>query len=284
MNRAGARAIAIGLVAAALAAGPAQAAEPTATEILAQNVAARGGLEAWRKIETMVWVGQIDSARAPVPDMRFVLEQKRPNKTRLEIHALGQGSMRVFDGTHGWKARPGRGQADIQPYSPQETRFAQAGHGFDGPLIDAALRGLPVALVSLDELGGRKAYHLKVHPVKGPEEDVWVDAQTHLDVRHDRVAEGPAGEKRRVTVTYGDYRAVEGLQIPFLIESGADSGTPDKMKLETVLLNPPLDDTVFANPGNPRRHDLARSGPHPSPATPPPSATAASAGPGMAGP
>ncbi len=237
-----------GLLAGTLALGRRSAAEPSAADVLARNVAARGGLDAWRKVETMVWVGHLESARAAVPDMRFVLEQKRPDKTRLEIHADGARSVRVFDGARGWKLRAGRGGSDVQPYTPQEARYAQAGHVISGPLIDAAARGVPVTLESLDEVGGRKAYHLKVRRAKAGDEDVWVDAETSLEVRYDRMADEATGAPRRVSMTFGDYRKVEGLEVPFLVETGAGSAAPDKMKIDTVVLNAPLDDATFENP------------------------------------
>jgi hypothetical protein len=247
MKRMASAAIAVGLAAGTLAAGPASAAEPSAAEVVAKNVAARGGLDAWRKVETMVWIGHIESTHTPVPSLQFKLEQKRPNKTRLEINAPGGKSERVFDGVRGWKVHPG-GRSGPQPYSLQELRFAQAGHGIDGPLIDHAARGNSVTLQGVDEIGGRKAYHLSVHLARGGSEDVWVDATTYLDVRHDRMVYGPAGAPRRISATYGDYRTVDGLQIPFLIETGGGPGTtPDKMRIETAVLNAPLDDRTFAN-------------------------------------
>jgi len=249
-------ALALALAAGSLGSGCARAAaEPTAAEVVARNAEARGGLDAWRKIDTMVWVGRVESARAPVPDLRFALEQKRPNKTRLEIHALGQESVRIFDGAHGWKARPSRGRPELEPYSPEELRFAQAGPGIDGPLIDSAARGSTVTLASLDRIGERKAYHLRVHTAGGGDEDVWVDAETWLDLRYDRTAEGPLGAQRRVSITYGDYRTVDGVKLPFRIETG---GGPmaDKMQLETVVLNLRLDDSTFESPtGRPRTRE-----------------------------
>ncbi len=56
------RRIAFALLAACLAL-PVLAGEPdiapglTAAQIVEKNVAARGGLDAWRKIQTMAWVG-----------------------------------------------------------------------------------------------------------------------------------------------------------------------------------------------------------------------------------
>jgi hypothetical protein len=277
MKRVAAATIAVGLVAGSLAAGRVPAAELSAAEIVAKNGAARGGLDAWRKVETVVWVGHIESAHAPMPSMRFELEQKRPNRTRLQIHAPGGKSVRVFDGVHGWKLRPARGRPEVQPYTPQELKFAQAGHGIDGPLIDSAAKGNSVTLESVDEIGGRKAYHLNVRLAKGGNEHVWVDTETYLDIRYDRMADGPAGASRRVSVTYGDYRTVEGLQIPFLIETGGGPGTtPDKMQIETVVLNAPLDDSPFGNPAAP--HPRNRVRPSVAPRAPAPTAASEEGG------
>ncbi len=274
MKRVATATMAAGLVAGALAAGPAPAAEPSAAEIVAKNLAARGGLDAWRKVETMVWIGHIESAHAPVPGMRFKLDQKRPNKTRMEIVAPGERSMRVFDGAQGWKLRLAGGRPQVQRFTPQEAMFAQAGHGIDGPLIDHAAKGNSVTLQGVDELAGRKAYHLNVRLARGGTEEVWVDAETWLDVRYDRMADGPAGGLRRVSVTYGDYRPVEGLRIPFLIATGGGQGTPpDRMQIERVVLNAPLDDSAFESPAAPHPPHRARRGVPPRA----PAATAATA-------
>ena len=41
---------------------------------------------------------------------------------------------------------------------------------------------------------------------------------------------------RNLSAFYGDYRQVEGLQIPFLITTASAPGTvPDKMEIEKVL-------------------------------------------------
>ncbi len=263
--------VAVGLAVGSLAAGCASP-RLSAAEIVARNAAARGGLDAWRKVETMVWMGHIESAHAPMAGMRFELEQKRPNKTRLQIDAPGQKSVRVFDGAQGWKLRPAHGRSEAEPYAPLELKFARAGQGIDGPLIDYAARGNSVALEGVEEIRGRKAYHLNVRLAKGGNEHVWVDAETYLDIRYDRPVDGPAGGDRRVSATYGDYRSVEGLQIPFLIETGGGQGTtPDKMQIERVVLNAPLDDTMFGNPAAP--HPRHRAWPSVAPRAPAPTAS-----------
>ncbi len=263
------QAMVLAIAAVGLPAGWSRAAEPSADEIVARCVEARGGLEAWRKVDTMIWTGHVESSRSPVPSMEFRLEQKRPNKTRMEIVALNDKTLRVFDGARGWKVRIAAGRPDVQPYTIQELRFAQAGHGIDGPLIDHAANGIAVTEEGVDEVAGRKAYHLKVHPAKGGDEDVWVDAGTWMEVRYDRPAQGPSGEPRKVSVTYGDFRTVDGIVIPFLIETGAGAGaTPDRLRIQSVVLNTPLDDAEFRSPAKAPLRNRTRRAPPPQPVPP----------------
>lgn len=234
----------------------------TAPQIVEKNAAARGGLEAWRKIQSMAWVGHVDSSNAPQPNLPFALEMKRPNRTRFEIKAQNQTSVRMFDGAHGWKLRQvNLGKPEVQPYTPDELRFAQEGQGLDGPLMDYQAKGIAVALEGMDEVEGRRAYRLSVKLPSGNSHHIWVDAQTFLEVKYDRLARSKFGQAGTVSVFYRDYRTVEGLQIPFMIESKADkAAATDKMVIEKVLLNPPLEDAVFAYSGSHGRGKMAGAG------------------------
>jgi len=131
---------------------PPAAPELTVEQILEKNAVARGGLEAWRKIQTMVWVGHMESPGGPAPQAPFVLQQKRPNKTRFELNTMGEKSLRVFDGKHGWKAHPGaNGRPDVRPFTAQELRFAQEAIVIDSPLIDHDAKRIAVELGGEDE-------------------------------------------------------------------------------------------------------------------------------------
>jgi len=229
--------------------------ELSAAQIVEKNVAARGGLEAWRKIQTMVWVGHIESANAPAPNLPFVLELKRPDKARFEIKAQNQVTAHIYDGTHGWKLRPSRsGQPELQPYTPAELSFAKNGPGLDGPLMDYQAKGVAVTLDGIDEVEGHKAYRLSVKLASGVSHHVWIDAHNFLDIKYDRESRNTLGLSGTLSVYYRNYRTIEGLQIPHLIESGAGTGkATDKMVIDRILLNLPLEDLVFAKPGMPGR-------------------------------
>jgi hypothetical protein len=234
----------------------------TASQIVEKNIAARGGLEAWRKVQSMTWVGHIESANAPAPNLPFVLEMKRPNKTRFEIKVPGQTSVRVYDGTHGWKLhQASHGKPEVQPYTQDELSFARDGEGVDGPLMDYQAKGISISLDGVEEVEGRRAYRLSIKLPSGNSHHVWIDAQTFLEIKYDRLARGKFGQSGMVSVYYRNYRTIEGLQMPLMIESRADrTKATDKMVIDRIILNPSLADKVFAYPGVTGRDRTATAG------------------------
>jgi hypothetical protein len=223
----------------------------TAAQVVERNAAARGGLEAWRRIETMAWAGRVESASRGGPKVPFVLEQRRPDRTRFEVTVDGQKAVRVFDGTNGWKVRASTtGRPEVQPYAADELRFARGASMIEGPLMNHAARGATIALAGLQELEGRKAYALDLRLASGSSYRVWIDAETFLERRFDREFVNAQGRPAVASVYFADYRAVDGLQLPFAIATGTADGTArDTLVIEEVLLNPRLDDSRFTKPG-----------------------------------
>jgi hypothetical protein len=223
-------------------------------QILEKNVAARGGLDAWRKVQTMLWIGHLQAGSSPeiVP---FMMQMKRPDKMRFEVTVDNEKSIRAFDGKEGWKVRPPRtGKPELAPFTPDEVRFAHDAPGIDGPLIDHEAKGIGVELDGVEEIDGHKAYRLTVKLPSGTTRHVWVDATTFLEIRYDRETRSAAGKPGIVFVSYRNYRAIDGLQIPMTIETGSPNGPPgDRMTIDRVLLNPPLEESAFSRPGGPGR-------------------------------
>jgi hypothetical protein len=246
-------ALAACIAAGAFAAGAVNAQVLSAAQIVEKNAAARGGIEAWRRIDTMAWAGHVESADAPGRDLPFLLEQKRPNKTRFEIMSMSQKSARIFDGANGWRMRPSKtGKPELQPYTAEELKFAQEAQGIEGPLMDYSARGAAIALIGVDEIEGRKTYRLHLQLASGATHRVWVDAETFLETRFDRDTRNARGQPGVVSVLFRNYQTFEGLQIPLTIETGtASAKAPDKLVIEKVALNPQLEDRMFAKPNVP---------------------------------
>ena len=266
------------------AAAPVQVPRMTAAQVLDKHIAARGGAQAWKAVQALQLSGMVDAGKgdnyaramkivnagkkasgkgtpaeiaaasgqkddAKQVELPFTLDLKRPNKTRLEIEFAGKTAVQVYDGQHGWKLRPFLNRTDAEAFTKDEAKTEAARDDLDGPLIGSAAKGAKVELDGADLVDGQPAYKLKVTQKNGDVKHVWIDAKTFLDVKMDGFARHMDGKMHNVYVYQRDFRKVEGVMIPFVMETAVD-GYPDthKMTIEKAAVNPQLDDALFAKP------------------------------------
>jgi len=248
-------------LAAALLVSPARAAvggnvPPTAPlgadEVIDRSVAAHGGLDAWRKINSLVWVGHIESERLSAETVKFSLEEVRPNKTRFDIISA-HPSARVYNGSKGWKVHSRNdGPSEVESFSPLEERFEGEAARMGGPVLTFREQGDHFTLQGMDTIDGVECYRLGVTLRSGTQESIWVDAHTFLELRYDRPTYSRDGRQGMVSVYYRNYQAQGGLQLPTVVEIGAGtSGKPDRLVVERVAINPEIADTRFLRPPSP---------------------------------
>jgi len=206
----------------------------------------------------MAMAGHVESGNAASNGLPFMLGQKRPNKTRFEMLMDRQRSVRVFDGSSGWKMRTdGASKTDVQPYSDDELRFARGAAVIEGPLMDYAAHGAGFSVEGSESIDGRLAYVLGVKLPSGGQQRVWVDAETFLELRHDREMRGGSAQPVVLSLYFRDYRKFEDLWMPTTIETRSATGAvTSKLLVERVALNPNMDDRLFAKPsvGAARHH------------------------------
>jgi hypothetical protein len=256
-------------------------AERAAVPILQKNAEARGGLAAWRKVRTLSMEGTLDAGTPRDPakqagaylqawrqtkadarrraiqgaaggeqpvQLPFVMELGRPRKSRVELTFRGEKAVQVYDGSSGWKLRPFLGRREVEPFTAEEARVAAQQTGLDGPLLDADRKGSRVELLGREPVEGRDAYKLHVTLRTGDIRNVWVDAETYLEVKVDGERRMD-GKPRPVFTYFRDYRTVDGLVIPHELETAVEGVRgSEKIRVEHVAVNPPLDESRFGRP------------------------------------
>ncbi|WP_175108505.1 outer membrane lipoprotein-sorting protein, partial [Pararobbsia alpina] len=183
------------------------AAHMSAAQIVERNVAARGGLQAWRAVNTLTMTGQIDVGGTKPVKLPFVMTMKRPNKSRFELRFDSQTAFQAYDGTQGWKVRPFLGRNDAEPYTPAEAKSAAQTADLDGPLIDYAKKGSQVEVEGVESVEGHRAYKLKLTTKEHVERHVWIDASSFLELKIDGDQRKLDGRMHPVAVYYRDYKS-----------------------------------------------------------------------------
>ena len=245
-------AVSLAMLAVALASPVAMAAGLTAAQIADKNVAARGGLAAWRGVDALSIKGLMDAGGTPEVRLPFEMSLKRPHKSHLEVHVKEQTAVQVWDGQQGWKFRPYLNRADVEGFTPEEARAAAAESELDGPLIDYARKGTRVELEGTDVVEGHKAYRLHLTEADGHQTNLWVDASTFLDVKIDGAPRRLDNRMHKVTVFYRDFKSVDGLRLPMTLETVVDGVRGShRISFQAVTVNPPLSEALFARPQPP---------------------------------
>jgi hypothetical protein len=269
---------------------PTSGAKLSAAEIVDKNVAARGGLQAWRAVQTMTLAGKLGAGgnqratlqvpssgpvsasagrpsrpvlpQRPVDEVQlpFVMQLRRPRKMRFELQFNGQTAVQVFDGTNGWKLRPFLGRRVVEPYTADEMKTTSRQADLDGPLVDYAAKGTQIELAGMDRVEGRDTYKLKLTLKGGEAMHVWIDAQTFLEAKMEGQPRRLDGTDHPVEVYLRDYRPVNGLEVPFLLETRVLSVAktvlglkdpavpPERTIIERAVVNPRLDEALFSRP------------------------------------
>jgi len=221
----------------------------TAAQVVERNVAARGGLEAWRAVGSLTLAGEMDAGGKLDSRLPFTLTLKRPNKSRLEIRFRDTAALQVYDGSQGWKLRPFLNRDEVEPLSAVEARSAAAASELDGPLVDYARKGSKVELLAKEPVEGHQAYKLRLTLKGGEQMNLWVDASSFLELKIDGEPRRLDGRMHKVSVFYRDFKTVGGLKLPYTFETVVDGVKQTrKMSIQTVTLNPPVPELSFARP------------------------------------
>jgi len=236
--------ILLGLAAAVALALPAAA--QTVDEIIAKNIEARGGMQALKAANTMRMSGRMTVG--PGLEAPFVLEQKRPNRMRLDITFQGMTGTQAYDGSSAWMVMPFMGKKDPEKVPDEEAQAFSEQADFDGILVDYKDKGHTVELLGKEPIEGSEAYKLKVTLKDGAIRYIYLDADAFLEIR----TEGKRkirGSEVEGESSIGDYKEVAGLMLPHAVESGA-KGSPQKQKItiDQIEINVPIDDARFVMP------------------------------------
>ena len=214
--------------------------------LIARNVAARGGAEAWRAASSLRLSGQMDLGQGMhVP---YVIEQKRPGKMCLEFVFDDETAIQCVDGKTGWKLLPFRGRMTPEPMTESELRDIADTANLDGLLFDSAQRGHKVKLLEQVAVDGRDAFKLQVTLPGGAMRWVYIDVETALEVKLEAIRT-VAGKERRVETLYSDWQATDGLLIARRQETLTEGDKESHfLTVTSVSVNPPLDDARFLMP------------------------------------
>jgi len=242
---------------AGLTAGVAQA--QTVDEVVAKNLAARGGVEKLKALNSAKITGDVVQQGAKI---HIVTYAKRPNMMRREMDAAvppgmpagpsgkpagGRGEQIVaFDGANVWVMNSLMGPTPQAVTGPQAD-MAKQDADFDSVLLDYKEKGHKVQLVGTETIDGKKAYHLKITKKLGFVQDYYLDADTGLELRTSSTVD-QNGQPVEIRTDLSNYQMVDGLSMPFTMTQSVNGKPVAEVTITKWEVNVPLQDDLFKMP------------------------------------
>lgn len=232
--------------------GAQEARAQSVPDLVAKNLAARGGAAKLAAIASLELTGKL------VAPGGFELTYKetrarKDGRARFDSSVQGLTITQGFDGTTGWRINPFEGRRDAERLSNDAARELADNASIDGVLLSAQTKGSMVTYLGREDVDGTDAYKLRVVAPSGTQYVDYLDPDTFLEIKtvETRFVRGA----KRVTLTeYADYELVDGAYFPFAIESGSADSSPDqrqKLTIETARANVDAPDSLFAMPAAP---------------------------------
>jgi murein DD-endopeptidase MepM/ murein hydrolase activator NlpD len=214
------------------------AAEPSAGEVLAAALAALGGEARLAELTSRETTGALEVSGLTGS---WRSRARADGRLRLDIDLQVLQLERAFDGASGWERR----NDSVTPVEGDALAALTRAALFQ-PLLSYHQRAVPVALLGREPVAEREAWVLEFQPRLDVRERFYLDTETRLPLREVHSVGATSGADDR-TITYGDYRAVAGVMLPFSVVTEV-GGRVQALTVAEYRLDAPMPDSLFANP------------------------------------
>jgi len=125
-----------------------------------------------------------------------------------------------------------------------QADMAKSQADFDGDLVDYKTKGTTIDLIGQETIDGTKVYHLKVTRKNGTTRELFLDADTGIDVRTISTME-QNGQQATITSDLSNYQNVDGVMVPFSVKQSLNGAPIAQMTIDKVEFNVPIENSLF---------------------------------------
>src|SRR6202171_6622831 len=197
------------LIALMLTCGVYPARAQDAGKIVEQYVKAEGGTRVLARIQTLTLEGTFTSDDGKMGT--YTLDTKRPNRYYSELMVGEKNLIEAYNGKSAWHQNAAGELGTL--VGPEGMQLEAAAQYYNSRLVNPKKSKITLALVGHAQVRGRDAMQVEITTATGVKRQVFFDPQTHLIVKEAATVGG--GEEEIIN---DDYRAVDGVRLPYKIE------------------------------------------------------------------
>jgi hypothetical protein len=209
----------------------------TADEIIAKHLVAIGGMDAWRKVNSVYTEGNLKVQGADVSVSGTVLNGKG---MRQNISVMGMTGFQIMTPQGGWNFMPFQGQSKPEPITAEDLKENADQMDTQGALVDYKQKGHSVEFIGKEDIEGTEAFKLRVTHKGGKVQTIFIDPASYYIIRS--VSKQKAnGQEMEIATNLSNYKKLpEGIVVPMSV-----SLPFGEMTITKVEINKPVDEKIF---------------------------------------
>jgi hypothetical protein len=209
----------------------------TAEEVVTKYIDAIGGVDAWKKVNSMVMEGTMEVQGNTVNVTQTIVHGKG---NRQDINVGGMVGYNIVNPTAGWGLAPWQGQMTPEPVTEEVVKKSQSQLDLHGILIDYAAKGHTIEYLGTDDVEGTACHKVKIN-VKDEDPQTWFfDAKSFLLIKASSKI-NMNGQEMESSTSFSNYeKTPEGVVIP------KSTTLPfGELKINKVVINGNVDESIF---------------------------------------
>ena len=221
-------------------------------EIVGNYLENTGGAENWENVKGVRMNASMNQMGMEIPIEMVQLKDKMYTKISIQGQEIKQG---VFDGETLWSTNfmsMKAEKSDQEDVDNVKNELAE----FPDPFLNYKDKGFTVELMGTETVEGSDVFKIKLtkKPMVVDGEEVpnvsiyYFDSENFVPIMvHEEVMSGP-GKGMIMESKMSDYQEVEGLYFPFSMTQGVKDQPGQPITIESIELNPSIDDSEFNFP------------------------------------
>lgn len=226
----------------------AQAPSPSANEVIAKTIEAMGGAAAIARVNGIKVHGRMRFGKREFTP--FSVVARRPDKFRMDLTIGTDHVTQAYDGAIGWQSIDGEHRQAPTPMTGISLAHLrdQAANAIGGPLVDLEKRHNQAELIGRETVNGIDCYKLKVTLATGDTMVLFIDSSNFHEIQEEIPVEVD-GKASTIQQSVGDYRRFGPILVACLFVTREKGGEDSqRLEIDSVEINPPIDDGVFKLP------------------------------------
>lgn len=221
-----------------------QAKAQRAYDILVKYTSFIGGADNWKKVQSIISKGTYNYNGIEFP---FTAYSKAPNQYKYIVPFKGKFFAQAFDGRIGWKIDAFKGEKNKTMLNGKDAlaMMNEADVELESPFINYLQKGHDALLEGVDSVEGVACYKVLFTRRNGDMETYFFKINNCELVKKQAPSKNAEFEETVLDTYYRDYRTIEGVTIPFMLESKNNNQPVLTITIKKIIFNKPIADEEF---------------------------------------